>query len=187
MAPAEIIFVTGGVRSGKSTFAEHLAKAKALEIGGKLHYIAAGMPTDEEMKERIQKHQWDRRKSGYRWQTWEQPTNIATLAPFFTEKDVILLDCLTTLLTNELFSAKENADEKELYNRILTGIGEIAKSSHQLVIVSNEVLLDFFPDSALVRKYCRLIGKLHQKIVSISAQAYAVEAGIPLLKKGAAS
>ncbi|MGJ9457782.1 bifunctional adenosylcobinamide kinase/adenosylcobinamide-phosphate guanylyltransferase [Oceanobacillus sp. CF4.6] len=187
METASITFITGGVRSGKSNFAEKIAVQRAFEIGGSLHYIATGMPSDREMEKRILKHQKDRRVSGFHWQTWEQPMNIEWLASCFKEKDIILLDCLTILLTNELFSNQEDWSAsylKEVFRRILTGIKAIEKSCHQLIIVSNEVLFDPFHEKKLVFTYCQLIGRLHQEIVNIADQSYVVEAGIPMLMKG---
>ncbi|PAV27989.1 hypothetical protein CIL05_19180 [Virgibacillus profundi] len=188
METASIIFITGGVRSGKSSFAEKKAAERASEIGGSLHYLATGMPSDQEMENRIACHQEDRRKSGFSWKTWEQSTNIGSLASGFREKDVLLLDCLTTWLTNELFSQEADWNEsylKAVFHRILTEIEAIRKNCHQLVIVSNEVLSDpLHEKNDLVFMYCQLIGNLHRQIVQKAMQAYAVEAGVPVLMKG---
>ncbi|MEH7382846.1 bifunctional adenosylcobinamide kinase/adenosylcobinamide-phosphate guanylyltransferase [Bacillus sp. JJ1533] len=189
METTSIIFITGGVRSGKSSFAEKVAIDKAKKIDGSLHYIATGMPSDHEMKERIIRHQKDRNKSECNWQTWEQSTNIEELASYFKENDVILLDCLTTLLSNELFS--DEADwsnpilhKETVFNRIVTGIKAIEKNCHDLVLVSNELLFEPINSNELLSTYSGLIGKLHQHMVGIANQAYEVQAGLPLLWKG---
>ncbi|WP_156289604.1 bifunctional adenosylcobinamide kinase/adenosylcobinamide-phosphate guanylyltransferase [Oceanobacillus salinisoli] len=189
MKTASITFISGGVRSGKSSFAERLAIKKALEMGGSLHYIATGDPSDDEMKERIVRHQKDRNESGSSWKTWEQATDIGSVSSCFNENDVLLLDCLTTLLSNELFSHEQDwgnpfFNKEEVFHRIWTGIKALEKNCHHLVLVSNEVLSEPCYNSELMITYCQLIGKLHQQITSIAKQAYVVEAGIPLLMKG---
>lgn len=186
---ASITFITGGVRSGKSSFAEKVAINNAMEMDCSLHYIATSEPSDNEMKERIARHQKDRKESGSSWKTWEQATNIGSLASHFHKDDVILLDCLTTLLSNELFAHDENREhlvlnKEEVFQRIWTGIKGLEENCHHMVLVSNEVLSEPIPHSELMMTYCQLLGKLHQKITSVANQAYVVEAGIPLLMKG---
>ena len=101
---SSVIFITGGVRSGKSQFAENIAMERWQSLGiGQLHYIAAMQPSDSEMEKRISRHQEDRRQSGYHWMTWEQPVSIGKMASNFKCDDIVLLDCLTTWLNNELF------------------------------------------------------------------------------------
>ena len=81
---SSIIFITGGVRSGKSQFAEKIAMERWQSSGsGQLHYIAAMQPSDSEMEKRISRHQEDRRQSGCQWKTWEQPISIGEIGfPF---------------------------------------------------------------------------------------------------------
>src|SRR5690606_5688809 len=90
-----LIFICGGVRSGKSSFAEKSAAGIASQINGVLNYVAAGQPSDPEMKERIDRHQKDRMESGLDWKTWEKPAELNTISAAFSSKDVVLLDCLT--------------------------------------------------------------------------------------------
>src|SRR5690554_6184956 len=108
MEGSSLIFITGGVRSGKSSFAERFATETAAKTKGRLNYIATGVPFDEEMEKRIDKHRQDRSKGPIPWITREQPVNIGELASLFNNQDVILLDCVTTLVNNELFSLGEN-------------------------------------------------------------------------------
>lgn len=191
METASITFITGGVRSGKSSFAEKTTIAKTLEISGSLHYIATSKSADEEMEERIRNHQKDREESGYLWNTWEQPVDIEALASNFKGNDVILLDCLTTLLSNELFSqdtgwSNTRSKKDEVFLRIWNGIKAIEKNCHHLILVSNEVFFDpLHEENELLLIYCQLLGKLHQRIVSTAEYAYVVEAGMPLRMKGA--
>jgi adenosylcobinamide kinase / adenosylcobinamide-phosphate guanylyltransferase len=189
METTSITFITGGVRSGKSSFAERIAIHKAEEIGGSLHYIATGKVTDTEMRIRIKRHQEDRSKSGHSWKTWEKETNISSLAPEFNKKDVILLDCLTTMLSNELFVYEDDGmnrsmDKLEIIRRIWQGIRDLALYSNQVILVSNEVLNEPILPNELLMTYSELLGKLHQQIVLYAEKAYLVETGVPLLMKG---
>lgn len=182
-----MIFISGGVRSGKSTFAEQVATRKALEMGGDLHYVATGVPSDEEMKKRIARHQRERVNHFHQWKTWEQPRQIDTLAYSFNKKDVVLLDCLTILLNNELFFEQKEWDLaflEEVYKRILEGIEAIQKSCGYFILVSNEVSYEAMNGNELVFHYSRILGRLHQEIVKRADLAYLVEAGVPILMKG---
>lgn len=188
MAESSIVFISGGVRSGKSRFAEQLAAEKAEQTGGLLHYIAAGQASDAEMKERIQRHQKDRLDSGLNWKTWEKPAQLQELSDAFKNTDIILLDCLTTLLNNEFFSVNEQWMELEFQQKVMQeifeGIEQISHKCHCLIVVSNEVLNEPQGNNELVLVYKRMLGKLHQQIVAKAKQAYLVEAGIPILMKG---
>lgn len=186
---SSIIFVSGGVRSGKSQLAEKLAAGIWQQAGiGGLHYIASMQGSDGEMKQRITRHQEDRRKSGLEWQTWEKPVSIGELAPSFAGNDVVLLDCLTTWLNNELFFSDNSFQDKgfleHLFEQMLGGIGEISRRVKALIIVSNEVLNEPIGHNELILTYNKLLGRLHQAIVKDCREAYWVEMGIPVQMKG---
>lgn len=185
---APIVFISGGVRSGKSSFAENFTIDSARKKNAKLHYIAPGQASDAEMAARIEKHQKDRHESGLCWQTWEQSTEIASIADYFTNQDVVLLDCLTTLLNNEFFKSegrwKDPAFQQEVKYSIIDGIAAIAGRCQMLVVVSNELFSDSMVDERLILSYKKLLGEIHQLVVSMATEAYLVEAGIPLVMKG---
>lgn len=187
MEQKPLIFVTGGVRSGKSTLAEKLAAGLAREIGGRLHYVACGRRTDGEMEARIIRHQKERENGPLSWKTWERPDELAGLRPEFTSKDVILLDCLTTLLDNELFAPGRDylnpRDQEEVRENILSGIDALWTSGGGLVIVSNEVFYERIGQKG-TEAYCKLLGSLHGSIAERSAAAVTMEAGLPILMKG---
>jgi adenosylcobinamide kinase / adenosylcobinamide-phosphate guanylyltransferase len=187
MAAASLIFISGGVRSGKSSFAEKLALENALKKGGQLNYLATGVASDQEMKERIAKHQRDRKAGKFQWRTIEQSQNIGEIAGLFNEDDIILLDCVTTLLNNELFSANQNWDNpflEQKMERIMTGIIEIRDRAKVLIVVSNEVFHESLAGNNLVFSYGRILGKIHQNLVKAADQAFLVEAGMAVNMKG---
>jgi adenosylcobinamide kinase / adenosylcobinamide-phosphate guanylyltransferase len=186
MAAASLIFISGGVRSGKSSFAEKIAVKIALKNGGQLNYLATGVASDLEMQERIAKHQLDRETGKFQWRTMEQSQNIKEIAVFFNDEDIILLDCVTTLLNNELFSVNQSWDDpflEQTMESIMTGIVEIRDRAKVLIVVSNEVFHESMAENDLVFSYGRILGKLHQQLVKAADQAFLVEAGIPINMK----
>ncbi|MEH7503660.1 bifunctional adenosylcobinamide kinase/adenosylcobinamide-phosphate guanylyltransferase [Neobacillus drentensis] len=187
MGASSLIFITGGVRSGKSSFAERKAVEIASITGGQLNYLATGVPSDPEMKERIEKHQHDREAGSNRWKTVEQSVQIEELANDFSAEDIILLDCVTTLLNNELFSSEQKWDEcflETVKENIITGITSIKKRTGTMIVVSNEVLNEPLLGNEMVFTYGRLLGQIHQYLVKEADQVFLVEAGIPIVMKG---
>jgi adenosylcobinamide kinase / adenosylcobinamide-phosphate guanylyltransferase len=181
---AEIIFICGGVRSGKSSFAESRADFyKSAVPEAALHYIACGRAVDDEMSQRIRRHQDNRRKSEHSWMTWECPVNVGSLYENFSSKDIVLLDCVTTLLTNEMFSA-ESINERKLTEKIVRDVKKLSKNAGKLILVSNDVFCEPVSTNDFVKSFTRTLGMVHQKLVEISDEAYSVKNGIPVLKKG---
>lgn len=160
---------------------------KAEKIGGHLHYLATGVASDSEMTERIKKHQHDRNVGPYHWKTVEKSVRIGELATRFNEHDIILLDCVTTLLNNELFLAENPWSGSYLdavRGNILSGIMAIKNRVSVMIVVSNEVLHEPFSENKLVLSYSRLLGQIHQHLVKEADEAFLVEMGIPIVMKG---
>lgn len=180
-----LIFISGGVRSGKSSFAEKMAS----EIAGSennLHYIATSKPYDDEMIARIRKHQSDRSMGLQQWRTWEKSTMLDQLAGRFTDKDVVLIDCLTTLLANELFTngcwLKEHA-VIQLIQRLQSTFKVFQQNTKATLIVSNEIFNGGIPEDSGSTLYLQQLGKLHQFLTGISDQVYLLECGLARLMK----
>jgi len=187
MAASTLIFISGGVRSGKSSFAERIAIEIAREKDGQLIYLATGVSSDSEMKERIETHQRDRKMGPYKWKTIERSVQIAGIADVINNQDIILLDCVTTLLNNELFFTERTWDEpflKTVKEDIITGIISIKNRAGTMIVVSNEVLNESLQGKDIVFEYGRLLGQIHQELIKVADQAYLVEAGIPIVMKG---
>ncbi len=183
METGKLIFITGGVRSGKSAFAERIAIKHGNLLAKNLHYIACGIPFDREMQERIKRHQRDREQSGFLWNTWEQPTKIKHIAQRFTKQDVILLDCVTTLVNNYLFQEKISSSA-EVLQLVMEDVSTLSTYADELIIVSNEVLQDMPYSDAFTREYQVILGNVHQQIIAKADTAVLVESGIPIRKKG---
>ncbi|MCA1058606.1 bifunctional adenosylcobinamide kinase/adenosylcobinamide-phosphate guanylyltransferase [Rossellomorea aquimaris] len=179
----KLLFITGGVRSGKSSYAEKLAVAlrKSNEV---LIYLACGVVTDFEMEERIIKHRLDRQSSPENWTTIERPKAIHGIVESIPSNSIVLLDCLTTLLTNELFSL-EKVDSTIVEKEIYQAVKLLMDKADVLIVVSNEVLYDIPSNSKDILRFQRTLGKLHMNMVEMAHTAIDMTVGVPVVKKGA--
>lgn len=168
---AMLVFISGGVRSGKSSFAESLVD----EFKNKV-YIATAKVTDDEMKDRVLLHQ--ERRDGYR--TIEASHDLDSVLNDLNTEDVVLLDCLTNWLTNEMFQDEIRLDVVgSMYETILR-MNEKVKS---LVIVSNDVFQGVSNYDAYTMRFLQNLGELHQRVVKEADEVYELYAGIKLRRK----
>ena len=164
--------VLGGARSGKSAFSERLAQTTGLER----HYIATGRAYDDEMRERITRHQDDR---GPSWVTHEEPVELVrTLRAIDAPGRVILVDCLTLWVTNLMM-----ADE-DIAARSAALAEQLASFEAKIILVSNEVGLGIVPENKMAREFRDHAGRLHQQIAAVVDEVFFVAAGLPLRMKG---
>lgn len=146
-----------------------------------LHYVATGVVTDSEMQERVCRHQDDRRQSCRSWQTWELPTAIDQA--LFTENDAILLDCLTTWVTNEMMAQEDMLSDAMIpylinqLENLIAGVGEV-------YIISNDLSRDIIPSNRLVQNYLFILGTVHRYFVRRSEVAIEMVFGLPVFHKG---
>ncbi|HEX3045539.1 MAG TPA: bifunctional adenosylcobinamide kinase/adenosylcobinamide-phosphate guanylyltransferase [Bacillota bacterium] len=187
-----IVLVTGGARSGKSAFAQELAK----EIGGSVVYIATAEGRDKEMRDRIAKHQAARPST---WQTIEAPLDLAGAirSASLSNATVILIDCLTLFVSNlflqELGPLNETENPEiapEIEVKIETKISEVievAQSAPALVIfVSNEVGTGLVPPYNLGRIYRDVVGRVNQQVAGVAGKIFWLSCGIALELKSLA-
>ena len=171
MVRGKLVFIAGGVRSGKTSFAEDYLMN---EQAKRYVYVASGVAVDEEMKQRIERHRQDRAAYQKQWVTIEQPRHIEQL-PFSIKKgDAILWDCITTWLSNELYVADMERVEKQL----LTTMEKLLMQVKVLVIVSNEVLDEQLSEYDGVLLYQKWIGRIHQALVAMADEAYEMDYGL---------
>ena len=180
----KLIFITGGVRSGKSSYAEGLA-AGLRKGNEELVYLACGVNTDQEMERRILKHQEDRAFATENWITMECPRSIGDALDSIPHHAIVLLDCLTTLLTNEMFAA-EKMDDRGVEKKIFQSIIAVLDRAQVLIVVSNEVFFDLPINSGDILRFQRTLGLLHNRMVEESITAIDMSVGIPVVKKGMA-
>lgn len=180
---AKITFVLGGARSGKSVFAEGLAK-KYKDVA----YIATAEVKDDEMRERIKLHQARR---PYHWKTIESPYCVDKIVSGLVA-DLIFIDCITLYITNMLFcndvtnptgysdTLMENPKLKQA--QILTEIEKLSRACHKsksdVILVSNEVGLGIVPDNIISRVFRDISGNANQILAAEADEVYFMVAGI---------
>jgi adenosylcobinamide kinase / adenosylcobinamide-phosphate guanylyltransferase len=175
----KITLITGGVRSGKSSFALALAKTTYK----KKVFIATAVPFDEEMRERIQNHQRERGSGFY---TVEESLHL-TEAVMNLPRDVdgVVVDCLTVWLGNLFHHYEEKQPSiKDEVDRFLGILGSL---SSDLILVTNEVGWGIVPDNPLARAFRDMAGRLNREIAQKAHHVYLLCCGIPLTLKGALS
>ncbi|MDR2620153.1 MAG: bifunctional adenosylcobinamide kinase/adenosylcobinamide-phosphate guanylyltransferase [Propionibacteriaceae bacterium] len=180
-----ITLITGGVRSGKSSYAEARIKANGYDA----LYIATAIAGDDEMRERVAAHRAARPAT---WPTWETHRDLHTVASVVdpTAYRAILLDCVSNLLTFVWFdeiSAEDgfSAAEVDAVERIccaeLDAIAAFAREyDKDLLLVTNEVGWGIVPPSALGRAYRDTLGRLNQHCAQLADEVILLVSGIPL-------
>jgi len=179
----EFIFITGGARSGKSSYAQNLAD----NMSDKVHFVATAEALDTDMKARIEKHRQDRPGS---WRTLEASTDIADrIAENIGDSEVVLIDCLTLMVSNILLGdergfAGDDIDENEAERRVTAEIRSLISlaknSAATFIIVSNEVGLGVVPENRFARVYRDLLGKANQFVARNADEVYFMISGIPM-------
>lgn len=183
----KMIFITGGARSGKSTFAENLSK----KYNKNITYIATLNFIDEEMENRIEKHKSRRDSSFTTIEAYKEFSKVFLNIP---KDNIILLDCVSNMLNNFLFEKEidfENINNQEVealevriekeFDELLV---EIDKHKNDVILVTNEVGLGLVPPYALGRIYRDILGRINQKLAQRASEVYFVVSGIPMKIKG---
>ncbi len=177
-----LTFILGGARSGKSAYAQRLAE----KHGGRVTFIATATAGDDEMAARILQHQKERPAN---WLTREIPHGIAsaiTSAPTSdTGTELVLLDCLTLLVSNLLLQDDSpKIDEMAATTRVETEISGllalIQNRDVDWIIISNEVGLGLVPSYPLGRIYRDLLGRANQQLAACAKEVFWMVAGIPI-------
>ncbi len=173
----QLFFVTGGARSGKSSYAERLASQQPNPVT----YLATLEPLDDEMRDRIDRHQAQRPEG---WATIEAPRNLVEAYREIAPDRCILLDCLSLWVSNRLLSlgeAPELAEVNELERQLISELGELISLASirgaDTIVVSNEVGSGVVPPSALGRAYRDLLGRVNQSISASANRAWLLVAG----------
>ena len=180
----KLSLILGGARSGKSSYAERLAT----QHGGQVLYVATARSLDGEMAERIANHQKNRPSD---WQTLEIARDVGTtLLSRPPEADVILVDCLTLLVSNlalavasgtgEDLTADETAATALVETEITRLLEAVQAIPAEWIVVSNEVGLGLVPPDPLGRVYRDLLGRANQRMAAKADQVIFMIAGIPM-------
>lgn len=168
-----VFYVTGGARSGKSSFALTLAARYEKRI-----FLATAQPFDDEMKSRIGKHREER---GDRFITVEEPLYPEqALRNLPDGSEVVLLDCLTVWAGNLIHFFEE---EGEIKKRIDCFLEALRQPPCDIILVSNEVGMGIVPENAMARRFRDIAGIVNQNVASIATEAYLLCSGLPVRLK----
>lgn len=174
-----IVLVTGGAKSGKSSFAERYAMR--LADGDSALYIATAQVYDDEMRTRLRRHRERRDRSGFAWETIEEPYELAAALRAAPNGRTILVDCLTLWASNWLLKYEREADWEELVrNKIEELADAISLRQGTTILVTNEVGSGIVPEYPLGRYFRDIAGGMNQRLASMSDQVFLVTAGIPV-------
>jgi adenosylcobinamide kinase/adenosylcobinamide-phosphate guanylyltransferase len=165
---ASITYISGGERSGKSSFAQKLA----LEQSNNPVYLATAKVLDKDFKQRVERHQSDRDS---RWETIENPISISELD---LAGRTVLLDCITLWLTNIYY--KHNIDLALSIEFAKAEWDRFCKMEMKVVVVSNEIGMGVHGTTAEVRKFVELQGWMNQYIAKLANEAWLLVSGIPV-------
>ena len=181
----KLILVTGGARSGKSIFAEKMAK----ELGENILYMATAIAFDDEMKDRIKKHKSSRPSN---WITWEGFRNLGDELTIESPKyDGILIDCITIMVTNIMLSHSElnfaeisideiNTIEEDIKNEINNLIKGAKSSDCDVIMVTNELGSGIVPENPMARVFRDFAGRANQMLGNASDEIYLTVCGAQL-------
>lgn len=181
---SRIILVTGGSRSGKSSFGEGLLKEKDNVL-----YIATSIITDDEMKERVAIHRSRRNKN---WTTFEGYKDLRKVIRE-SECRYIMLECVTTMITNLMFDKYMDFDdiskeevhilEENISKQFRELVSACREFEKEIVIITNEVGFGLVSEYKLGRIFTDISGRINQLLGRLSDEAYLVVSGLPLKLK----
>ena len=183
---AKTVLILGGVRSGKSRFARELAEKIA---GDEVLFVATATACDAEMSHRIERHQRDRPAA---WRVFEQPLQLgAALATAPERYQVVLVDCLTLLVSNILLSCENHQDADAVEDLVRTELAAIVVACRErpgtVIIVSGEVGQGVVPEHRLGRIFRDLLGMANQILAATAETVYLMVAGLPVEIKSLAA
>lgn len=167
----EIIFITGGQRSGKSNYAQQIA----LFLSENPVYLATSRIWDEEHQKRIERHKADR---GTEWTNIEEEKQLSNHR---LENRVVLVDCVTLWATNFFFD--NNSDVDLSLAMIKEEFDKLIQQEAQFIFVSNEIGLGGTSENKAQRLFMDLQGWINQYIASKANKVYLMVSGIPLQVK----
>ncbi len=185
--PPHLSLILGGVRSGKSEFAERLAG----DLNRPTPYVATGRPTDAEMEERIHRH---RERRPAHWETLEEPLDLAaglkTVLSVLSASDpppAVLVDSVDTWVSNMLLEHQEEGGQAETLT--LASLDLLLQTQlhwpEAWFLVSSEVGLSPVPPNPLGRRFQDLLGLVNQRVAAAAGRVCLVVAGIPVeIKSG---
>jgi adenosylcobinamide kinase/adenosylcobinamide-phosphate guanylyltransferase len=178
---AKIILITGGSRSGKSTYAQRVAES----FSGTRTYIATCPVIDKEMDDRIRKHKEARQSAS--WQTIEEVTDLAGALRRSKGSQVTIVDCLTLWVNNLMYEAEQEKrylDEEVIGTKCEDVVGVCSDLTGTVIFVTNEVGMGIVPENPVSRLFRDLAGRCNQIMAGHADVFIFMVSGIPLYIKG---
>ena len=166
-----IILITGGQRSGKSSYAEKLA----LSLSSNPIYMATSRIWDEEFRQRVIKHQ---KRRGPEWTNIEEEKELSRHQ---VDGRVVLIDCVTLWATNYFFDLDSDVDL--LLQVLKQEFDAFTAQNATFIFVTNEIGSGAVSDNPIQRRFTDLQGWMNQYIASQAHQVYLMVSGIPVLIK----
>jgi adenosylcobinamide kinase/adenosylcobinamide-phosphate guanylyltransferase len=173
----KFILILGGVRSGKSAYAQHLAERCNTDV----LFVATAEAGDDEMAARIAKHRAERPKH---WRTIEAPRAVATALATVEHPITVVLDCVTLWVTNLLLANDVTWEAAKA--ELAAVIAWYHAHAVEMIVVSNEVGLGIIPGDPLSRTYQDWIGWFNQQLAAEADEVYWMIAGLPVEVKALA-
>ena len=172
-----LTLVLGGVRAGKSSYAQRLASN-----GKRVLFVATAEAGDQEMAARIQAHRESRPVD---WDTLEEPIDLVNaLAPLLHRYDTVLLDCMTLWVSNLLlWNQGPKPGRVDILSETKRLLNLYQESDATWIVVSNEVGLGVVPATELGRTYADELGRVNQIVAAAADEVYFMAAGLPLRMK----
>jgi adenosylcobinamide kinase/adenosylcobinamide-phosphate guanylyltransferase len=171
-----VTLVTGGGRSGKSRYALAMATAATVVRPA---FVATAEVTDDEMAERVRRHQAER---DGRFVNVEEPVQLAeALRGLPADVDLAIVDCLTVWLGNLYHHGHVDADGSSAPIEALLEV--LREAPCDLVLVTNEVGMGIIPADAMSRAYRDRAGILNQQVAAVADRVVLVVAGLPMVLK----
>ncbi|HXH08465.1 MAG TPA: bifunctional adenosylcobinamide kinase/adenosylcobinamide-phosphate guanylyltransferase [Alphaproteobacteria bacterium] len=169
-----LLLVTGGTRSGKSRYALHRARA----WGERILYVATCQPADEEMRQRVRRHQAERPRT---WMTIEPGLEVVhAIQQHSLGIDGIVLDCLTLYVSQLLVAG---IGEHEIVQRVDALCAELREVSMPVAIVTNEVGWGVVPETPLGRLFRDAAGRANQVAADYAQEVVLLVSGLPVVIK----
>jgi adenosylcobinamide kinase/adenosylcobinamide-phosphate guanylyltransferase len=166
-----IIFITGGARSGKSSFAQKLA----LSLSDNPIYVATAKVWDDDFEQRVKRHQNERDE---RWLNFEEQRNVSLLP---IENYVCVIDCVTLWLTNFFMDTKNNIQQSlDLFKSQIDALHE---KQGTFIIISNEIGMGMHAETEVGRKFTDLQGWANQYAANKASKVIFMVSGISLVVK----
>ncbi len=170
--------ILGGARSGKSARAVELANPYEEVI-----FLATGVATDQEMKERIAKHKQDRPTG---WKTIEEPVQVVPVLQELRKKrftGAVLFDCLGFWIGNLMeqnSSAEFAAVEERVLGKVSNALEAISTGEYSLIMVSNIAGMGLVPSTRIGREFRDILGRANQICASEAETVTLMVAGLPV-------